>query len=348
MKAVFESPIAIRNTTKNSIRYIVSLQHRKNLSFYEKVILCFYRMYKHLKVFALRKKNPHVAKAVLGLRASFRGRWHYVTIEELSEYVTQWVKQFPENYDVVVGVPRSGLMVASMIGGKLGKPITTPELFSTHVWMSRRAESREVHRVLLVDDSFKTGASMQQAKETLLETIRDRKISITTASVIVSPGCEQGVDLFYARIASPRIFEWNLLHDHKGVVAVDMDGVLCKDPPPLLEEDEAMYRDWISTVEPYLIPHFTIDVIVSNRLEKYRSETEAWLKKQRVSYRELRMWNLEEAKMRREGSKARYKVQNILEIKPFMFWESSRKEAEEIVKATRVPVWCVEDNIVLS
>ena len=338
----------IKNTTKRSIRYIVGLSHKKNLLLYEKVILFFYRIYKHLKVFFLNEKNPHVAKAVLAMRASLRGPWHYVTIAELSEYTTQWVKQFPENYDVVVGVPRSGLMVATMIGGKLGKPITTPELFSTHVWMSKRAENREVKRVLLVDDSFKTGTSMQQAKETLLKTINDPKISVTTAAVIVSPGREQYVDLFYTKISPPRIFEWNLLHDNKGVVAVDMDGVLCKDPPPLLEEDEAMYRDWISTVEPYLIPHFTIDVIVSNRLEKYRAETEAWLKKQRVNYKELRMWNLEEAKMRREGSKARYKIQNILEIKPFMFWESSRKEAEEIVSATRVPVWCVEDNIVLS
>ena len=335
----------IRETTKRSIRYIVGLSHKKNLPLYEKVVLYFYRIYKHI---SLNGKNPRVANAVLGMRALFRGSWHYVTIEELSEYTTQWVKQFPENYDVVVGLPRSGLMVAAMIGGKLGKPITTPELFSTHVWMSKRAESREVKRVLLVDDSFKTGTSMRQAKETLLKTIKDPKISVTTAAVIISPGCEQYVDLFYTKISSPRIFEWNLLHDHKGVVAVDMDGVLCKDPPPLLDEDEAMYRDWISTVEPYLIPHFTIDVIVSNRLEKYRAETEAWLKKQRVSYKELRMWNLEESKMRREGSKARHKIQNILEIKPFMFWESSRKDAEEIVSATRVPVWCVEDNIVLS
>jgi uncharacterized HAD superfamily protein len=70
-------------------------------------------------------------------------------------------------------------------------------------------------------------------------------------------------------------------------VATDMDGVLCFDPPM---GEEAGYEEWLDNAPPKWLPRKTVaPLIVTARHERYRPQTEAWLRKWGVHWRELAM-----------------------------------------------------------
>lgn len=72
----------------------------------------------------------------------------------------------------------------------------------------------------------------------------------------------------------PRVFEWNVLH-HPVLndACVDIDGVLCRDPTPAENDDGRKYREFLSTVEPTIVPGQRIGHLVTSRLEQYRPKT---------------------------------------------------------------------------
>lgn len=335
-------------------KYVSALKHKQKRGVFENILHLLYRMYKGVQSYLRSTEDPLVARAIIrasrsvSWRGISSGKWSYVSMEELAALTMEWAKTLPREYDVIVGVPRSGLLVASMIAGKLGKPLSTPDQFPEVVWKSKQISTGPILNILLVDDSISTGNSMREAKEKLALAVRGKDISITTAALIVSPGSEDAVDLFHVVVKPPRLFEWNLLHAHKGSIAVDLDGVLCEEVPEGIEEYEEQYLAWMHNARPYLVPAFPVDAIITNRLEKYRAETEAWLRKHRIQYRQLLMWNAQSPDERRQGPKSRHKVSAILKMKPMMFWESGLKEGKEIFEQTGVPVYCVGENIVLS
>jgi len=262
-------------------------------------------------------------------------------------WTCEWIKVFPISYDIIVGIPRSGLLVANIIASKLGKILTTPELFSQKIgWISTTITKKEEYKnILLVDDSIYSGKTMEKALE-LLYSYRPN-IKITKAVLIVNENSKNLVDLYYKVIPHPRIFEWNLLHAKRGTIAIDLDGVVCENCPPGVDFNEDLYINWIKNAKPYLIPTFEIDFIVSCRLEKYRPSTEAWLCRHNVKYKELILWDIP-SKDKREGRYAEYKIEQFLKIKPDMVWESNFSQAEKIWKATKIPTLCIDEMVLFS
>ena len=337
-----------RKLVKKIIQYVVILTYKKNKNILESFLCFLYTYYKKIKNIFLKSENKFIADISIAARNIHQGSWRYVTYQELVAWTTQWIRTFDETYDVVVGVPRSGLVVASIVATKLGKPLSTPDQFPENIWKSKKIASPQQIKILLIDDSVASGKSLTEAHNNLLKKIDNTNVTVTTAALIVDPEKTSIVDMFYKEIPKPRIFEWNLMHADKGVLAVDMDGVLCADPPELVERDTAAYIAWMQSVRPYLIPAFPIDVIITSRLEKYRKETEAWLLKHGVTYKKLVMWDLAHHTQRKEGNRARHKVETLLAVKPFMYWESSQKDAEYIFEKTKIPVWCVDKNVLYS
>lgn len=279
-------------------------------------------------------------------RTAAGGKFTFVTIDELVRWTAEWIKLFPTTYDLIVGIPRSGLLVANIVALKLGKPFTTPELFmQNHYWKSKLINKKEYANILLIDDSITSGKAMAESCQ-ILRSYR-KNLSITKAALIATDNSKELVDLYYKIIPHPRIFEWNLLHAKKGKIASDLDGVICENCPPGVDSDEHSYAEWIKNAKPYLIPAFEIDVIVSNRLEKYRAETENWLSKHGVRYKELILWGIQ-SKKERNGRHAQRKIGVLLKIKPELFWESSFWEAKQIWEATKIPVLCFDEMILLD
>lgn len=295
-------------------------------------------------------KSRHLKRNLDGRQFSF------VSIDQASLWTNEWVKTFPEQYDLIVGIPRSGMMVATIIALKTGRALTTPELFSKgEFWYSSHVKDKlawdEVKNVLLVDDSVDTGKSMSSAVDVIESAGHSARV--TKAALIVHKKSLSNVGLYHKVVSNPRAFEWNILHRKlasywgHGMLAVDMDGVLCSDCPPGVDDDEERYVKWINSANPYLIPVFEIDFIVTNRLEKYRDVTERWLRDHNVKYRELHMWNIGD-KSDRKGEFAQHKIEKLLQLKPDMYWESNWSQSRAIWAETKIPTLCIDEMTLLS
>lgn len=269
-------------------------------------------------------------------------KYRFVTLAELMAWTNEWVRSFPTSYDLIVGIPRSGSLVAHILALKLGKPVTTPDLLNENqYWMTPQGRRTSDHkRILLIDDSISRGEKFCKTLAMVRST--NPEWDVATGALIVTPEAKHLVDLYYSEIPQPRFFEWNMLHVKKGFLASDLDGVICENCPPGVDADHARYEKWIRSAKPYLIPTFEIDVILSSRLECYRRETEEWLARYGIRYRELMLWEIG-SKREASGKHAQHKIEKLLRIKPEMFWESSLVQAREIWRATKIPTLCIDE-----
>ena len=347
----------MKNKVVNYVRKIQGNSDDRNLI--DRWILSTYNTYRVLKTKLRGIKAPSYSRVYLksrNLKRNLKGKtFKFVTIDQASIWTMEWIKTFPGQYDLIVGIPRSGMFIASIIALKLGKGLTTPELFREgKFWHSSFIKEKlsfdQVKHVLLVDDAVDTGRAMSNALEVIQP--MSEGITVTKASMIVREEVKPMVDLYHKVIAPPRVYEWNILHRKiasywgHGILAVDMDGVLCADCPQGVDHDEELYLEWLKTARPYLIPAFEIDVIVSNRLEKYRLDTERWLKKHNVKYKKLYMWDIPD-KSERKDRFARHKIGHLLQLKPDMYWESSWAQSQKIWAETKIPTLCIDEMTLL-
>jgi hypoxanthine phosphoribosyltransferase len=302
--------------------------------------------YRTLREAAARSQNRNVSRLYLRWKSVEHDLvgWTYgfVTFAELMTWTNEWVRSFSQTFDVVVAIPRSGLLVGSIIALKLGKPLTTPELLvADRYWMSTQMRDPvQPRRLLLVDDSLSSGKTFERS----LAMVRAARpgCDITRAALIVTPEAKRLVDLYHVEMPQPRLFEWNMLHVKKGVLATDLDGVLCENCPPGVDADDVRYGAWVQSARPYLIPSFHIDCVVSSRLERYRADTEAWLARHGVRYGALILWDIA-SKAEGRGRHAHHKIEQLLRLKPEMFWESNGAQARDIWRATRIPTLCIDE-----
>jgi uncharacterized HAD superfamily protein len=270
----------------------------------------------------------------------------------LTAWTLDWANSLPHNYDAIVGIPRSGLLVATIIALKLGKPLSTPDLaVQGQYWLSDMVtnDTRTISQILLVDDSIASGEALRTALEILRHT---KRFNITTASLITTSDTRSLVDLSYTVVPVPYNFEWCLTHQKgNGIakVAMDLDGLICEDCPPDVDLNEELYVKWIRAARPLFIPRYPVDVIVSNRLERYRTLTEEWLGRNKVHYKRLYLWDVRSKEER--GSVARWvehKVEVLRKEKPDLMYESSREQAEMIYKATGIPILWFQGMIIFQ
>lgn len=304
--------------------------------------------YRNLRQLLGRSRHPLAARLYLRAedlrRSASDWRHTFVTMDELMGWASDWASELPGSYDLVIGIPRSGLLVANIIAIKMGKPLSTPELFLRgECWMGGGIKPpADFRKILLVDDSVSSGKSMEDAAAAVRS--RAPGARLTRAALIAGENSAGRVDLSFKTIAAPRLFEWNMLHTKRGVLVCDLDGVICENCPPGFDADEAAYAAWIRTARPYLIPAFRVDYILSARLERYRPETEAWLAAHGVNYGELLLWDVKEKKDR-NGFYSKYKIAALLKIKPDMVWESNSGQARDIWDATKIPTLCTDTKV---
>lgn len=124
----------------------------------------------------------------------------------------------------------------------------------------------------------------------------------------------------------------------------DIDGVLCVDPTDDQNDDGPRYRDFILNADPLFIPKCKVGTLVTSRLEKYRKETEVWLKKNHVQYNKLVMLDLPDMKARQKANNhAVHKANTYKQGDYILFFESSLNQALEINRITKKPVLCTEN-----
>ena len=281
--------------------------------------------------------------------------FHFRSFADLNQIIVNNLAKNPSNIDLVVGMPRSGLLAANILALHLNCLLADLEgflegrLLETGFRLRGKTKTfDECKRVLILEDSIHTGNSIREIKDRVNEKNLDKEIFY--GAVFVLPKSKSIVDIYYDICPLPRLFEWNLMH-HELLEksCVDLDGVLCRDPKDHENDDGENYLKFIQNVEPFLFPTVKLGHIVTNRLEKYRQPTESWLTRHGIKYGKLIMLDLPDKKARIEAnSYASHKAKAYLETESVLFVESSARQAAEICKMTGRSVYCTDSKEMIN
>lgn len=247
-------------------------------------------------------------------------------------------------YDCVVGVPRSGMLPASIIATHLQLPLADIEGYGQGIIHGRSGRpARGGERVLLVDDSCNKGGAFHRAMTRLPAGIEATRLAVFGPyQVEPSTVC----DIWFETVQGPRVFAWNMMK-HKRLTSwgFDFDGVLCRDNSKAENDDGPRYAEFLETAEPLFVPLRPIGHIITGRAEKYRPQTEEWLRRHGIKFESLTMtpWASKGERMeamRGLGGRGAWKAGHAERLGVEMFVESCPKQASIIAREAAIPVFC--------
>jgi orotate phosphoribosyltransferase len=269
------------------------------------------------------------------------------SFEDLNRAIIKNLERLPADVDLIVGVPRSGMLAATLLALHLHLPMTDVnglkkgELMSSGERMKGIAgKSLEGFRhVLIVDDSINSGKAMEKVRKRVAGLEGNFKLSF--CAIIATPESVSDVDLHFDVCDTPRVFEWNMMnHKNIGRASIELDGVLCREPA------NGFYEEQISHVDPYLKSAKEIALIATQRLEKFRKQTEEWLRRHEIKYSMLVMRDESvygDKLILSPEENAEYKKQILKEsYRPQFFIEKSSPYASMIASKAGRMAYCVD------
>jgi len=271
---------------------------------------------------------------------------YYRSITDLNRLILSKIDRIPADTQLVVGIPRSGMVPAIIIAQALNLPYTDLQSFIDGKMYTSPHDFTEItperyKNILIVDDSVASGNAITKARAMLqnLESLFNLKY----CAIYIVPVKVKMVDIYFETLALPQVFQWNVFH-HTVLekACFDIDGVLCEDPTLGQDDDGPLYRDFLINAKPLYIPECKIGTIVTSRLEKYRKETEEWLQKHNIRYNQLVMYNPGKTKKSDYIHPAALKASVYKSLNYFLFIESSYYQARKINQITGKPVLCTE------
>jgi hypoxanthine phosphoribosyltransferase len=245
--------------------------------------------------------------------------------------------------DVIVGIPRSGMLPASLLALALGLPLVDLHSFvAGRMWAisdDREASPLRARRVLIVDDASAYGIAMPRAVR--MVTAAQPAAKVMTCAVFATPNSVPRFDIAMEAVAKPRIFEWNWWRSGKlAYCCLDIDGVICRDPTGQQRRDPALYSDFVANAAPLWVPLKRVGALVTGRDRAHRSGTEDWMRRHGVSYGALHMHD--GPSPRNAEKHARSKADFYAASPASLFIESSDKQAALIAQFAGKPVVAIE------
>lgn len=276
---------------------------------------------------------PHTPRVALG-RLDQKYTW-VSTAQLVSDSVTL-AGLVPEDAAGIVGVPRSGLLAATVIATHLHLPLFSLEPSGLRaIAGGSRGDTlrRAAGPLVVVDDTVYGGGAMRRARAKLAGR------HAVYAAVYVRPEASAAVDFAARLLPSPHLLEWNFANNGPASgrsanpvygrgVAFDLDGILCHD---------AESGGPIGT--PYLpARQHPIPLIATGRAEATRPQTEAWLTRQGIRFERLEM--LPDTVALTADSAAWHKARHYKASGCGFFVESCPTQASLIHYRTGKPVIC--------
>ena len=284
---------------------------------------------------------------------------NFRSVAQLSDQLLMWSKVLPRDIDVIVGLPRSGLLVASLLATYRNLPLTDPrgliegrciswgEITGKSLTSRYQGDADRVlaqpAKVLVVDDSVLSAGTLRKARAVIEAAHLPHDIRYAAVYAADETAAEQ-VDFVCEILAQPRVFEWNLFrHRILGKACVDMDGVLCVDPRNGEDDDGPAYERFLGDARPLFQPSVKVGWVVTSRLERHRAATEEWLATHDVEYGELVMLDYPDAATRRRmHTRSAFKADVYRATGALLFVESSIRQAVEIAEYSRKDVVCTD------
>lgn len=285
-------------------------------------------------------------------------KFEWVSLAQLVAATRRLASRLPGNIAGIVGIPRSGMIPASILATLLQSPLyeltgdgsIRPLNHGGRGHLLGWAGAADGPFVV-VDDTIYGGGSMNEVRRKTAQH-RDRLIY---AAVFVRPEVAGLVDIHEQVLPSPHLLEWNFFNSGVlvgasidpvlwGGAALDFDGILCHDPTvPDGDEgpSEDAYVSWLTSATPRWLPRrLPVKCIITARLERWRSETEEWLRAHGVNWDRLIMHPAQRMSERNASDVAAWKAEQLLACGCRLFMESDPRQAERIHHLSGLPVIC--------
>lgn len=278
---------------------------------------------------------------------------NYQSYEDMADVIRRNLWKIPADVDLIVGVPRSGMIAALMIAELLNKPcgliLNTEQMLTMSGGVRESYNTMEIPvKILVIEDVVNTGYSINKIKAALAGHHKDWEF-IYAAIYVEGKDAKSLVDIYLQDNYIPDdpdwFYEWNILHHSKSDRCMwDIDGLLCKNPPD--DHDTADYEQYIRNPLPMVIPTYPVGGFVTYRLEKYRDLTEAWLQRNHIRYKQLIMFAAQDRETRNNYMPpAIYKARMYMNHPEYiLFIESDADQALEIWDCSHKPVYCYENG----
>ena len=196
---------------------------------------------------------------------------NYRTYADMALHIKQILPKISD-VDLIVGIPRSGMVPAYMIGAFLNCYVCSLDEFVSGIAYSkgiRSVRERTVKKVLVVDDSVNDGLAMRRAKERLQG--KEKEFELVYMAVYAVEKATGLVDVYADICPQPRFFQWNYMY-HPGLLpqaCLDIDGVLCVDPTAEENDDGEKYRQFILNARPLFVPNDKVKALELLGVERY-------------------------------------------------------------------------------
>ena len=140
---------------------------------------------------------------------------YYRNVSDLNKILLKRLSILPRDFDLIVGVPRSGMLPANLLALYLNRPYTDLQSFlNGHIYKAGERgqffDIKSFRKVLVVDDSVSSGSAMDKVKASL-EAIKD-EFDFSYCAIYMVPGKEKTVDYFFESVPLPRYFQWNIMN----------------------------------------------------------------------------------------------------------------------------------------
>ena len=282
---------------------------------------------------------------------------NFRTVQDVNTCICKHIGKVPRDVDLVIGIPRSGMLVASLIGLYLNLPFADLHSFIDgkiyQTGTTRRQKNwinsaYEAEHVLVVDDSISTGEAIRKTKSLMQNAKLNCKVTYCAVYAVIT--AIPYIDFYFEICNHPRIFEWNYMHSwilEKS--CVDIDGVLCDDPGIQEALIKKKYEEFLLNATPKLIPTKKVGYLITGRKEQYRIVTENWLTKNGIEYENLIMLP-DEKSFEDMGNLeyAEYKAGIYAKTDCFLFIESNYEQAVKICELSGRQVFCVENHMLIT
>jgi adenine/guanine phosphoribosyltransferase-like PRPP-binding protein len=309
------------------------------------------------KVVRPSRSHRPVARARTSNRGAFRqgsGPVRFVRSSQFQFDILNLIAKIPPDITAIAGVARSGLSAATMLSMYLHLPMVTIRQTMNDVIQTgngwRLGGSKHVNprteKILVVDDTVMTGNSLKA-----IAPLIDREFgNAIYAAIYVNPAATRKPDIWSVDLPWPHILEWNVFNSILSpFTAMDFDGILCHDCPPGSDDDGPKYLDFIRNAPPLYMPRrCPVPLIVTARIEKYRAETEAWLRRHGIAWHRLVMHPAATLRERQRDNIAAHKAHHyaawakhfVARPGPHIFFESEDRQAREIAQLSKLLTIC--------
>lgn len=285
---------------------------------------------------------------------------NFISLDQFYKDIVTWERQLPY-FDAVCGVPRSGLLPASIIALRRNiRLVDLNSLLQDPDNAIQNAPIRQLNpiiqynkpfgnKLLVVDDSASNQTTTISA---IRESLKDCTNLDVSYAAVYRASSASTVDHYFKEVPLPRMFGWNWFrHWELQFALLDIDGVLCEDWALKQEQDDdPVYLNRLMNVKPLYIPDVPVLGLVTSRLSRYRELTETWLKKHQVMYRKLHMHPATTPEERRRMNDHAQRKADVYIRTPEanLFVESDMRQAQRIFELTKKPVLCIDTMTCLS